>query len=285
MKPMKFDDLEKQWNDTPEHGILPHGAKTRMWRNIKRSAFKGRQRNYRWLAAACAAIIVTVSAYQISAYYSRDIAPQVMTATGTDDVRLLRLPDGTRVWVNENTKIEFPETFTGETRTVTLAGEAYFDVARDEAKPFIITSGNMTTTVLGTSFTVTSYPGGQPEVRVHSGKVKVADSRSAVFLEKGFAAVYDTQITGMQKRKATAQEPEWKKSLLDIDGYTLNEVVAQLKKSHEFSVNYTDEGLKALKIKGTLDSGQGLDEMLQTLAFALQITIEPAGGGTYTISR
>ncbi|MET0945967.1 MAG: FecR domain-containing protein, partial [Flavobacterium sp.] len=63
------------------------------------------------------------------------------------------------------------------------------------------------------------------------------------------------------------------------------EVIAKLKKEHSFSVNYLEDDLKKLKIQGTLDTRQGFYEMLQTIAFALEIKIRPTGNNTYLISR
>ena len=67
------------------------------------------------------------------------------------------LADGTRVWLNSATKLIFPQNFTGKERRVMLSGEAFFDVARDESKPFIVETSRMDVKVLGTRFNVNAY--------------------------------------------------------------------------------------------------------------------------------
>jgi len=281
---MRFDDLQDEWDVTPEKGILPQGAKMRMWENIEKATAKRTRRNsYRWIVAACVLLLLSVAGYK---YFMPEAdAPLLITHTYPGDIRLLRLPDGSKVWVNQNTKIAYAETFEGNTRNVTLTGEAYFEVARDESKPFIITSGAITTTVLGTSFDIRSYSGMPPEVIVHSGKVKVEGRSNTVFLEKGDAAQYNDKTKTVRKETVMATMPEWKKALMDVDGYTLEQVINQLKENNIFTVTYGDENLRTLKIKGILDSRQGFDEMLQTVAFALQVKIEPEGNAIYHISR
>ena len=283
---MKFNDLQEEWDATPEKGILPQGAKMRMWQSIEKATTQRNQRSrYQWFAAACALLLLSIGGYQIFDTFSAQAQTIVATQTYPDDIRLLRLPDGSRVWVNQNTKIEYPETFTGNTRNVVLEGEAYFDVAKDKSKPFIITSGKITTTVVGTSFSITSYKGTAPRVNVRSGKVRVKGENNEVILVKGYSATYLYNTSTLQKHTINVMEPDWKKALIDIDGLTLGQVMASLKKDYNFNVRYTDENLQALKIKGTLDSRQGFEEMLQTIAFALQVTIEPDGTNSYRISR
>ncbi|MDE7374724.1 MAG: FecR family protein, partial [Odoribacter sp.] len=70
----------------------------------------------------------------------------------------LTLSDGTRVWLNAETELKYPVTFTGEVREVTLEGEAYFEVAKNSARPFVVKSEKLEIKVLGTSFNVKAYP-------------------------------------------------------------------------------------------------------------------------------
>lgn len=281
---MDFKNLGQQWEQTPNKGILPEGAKERMWLHIEKATKKKRKNYYRYMAAACMLLFVAVGGY-ISKDMFKPNVKLVAVTTFPQDIRLLRLPDGSRVWVNQNTTLEYPEAFSGSTREVTLKGEAFFDVARNPQKPFIITSGGITTTVLGTSFSVKAYEGINPEVRVVSGKVRVEGYNSKVSLLRGDAAVVKNTSEKLTKTKTTAAEPGFKKALIDIDGLTLNQVIQYLKKEHLFNVRYSAPDLPELKIKGTLDSRHGLNNMLNTISFALQVTITPESPGNYVISR
>ena len=70
----------------------------------------------------------------------------------------MRLPDGTQVWLNSDSKLEYKENFNDNIREVTLTGEAYFDVVKDAAHPFVVHTSDIDIRVLGTAFNVKSYP-------------------------------------------------------------------------------------------------------------------------------
>ncbi|MEZ0129417.1 FecR family protein, partial [Flavobacterium sp. LBUM151] len=164
-------------------------------------------------------------------------------------------------------------------------GEAFFEVKRDTSHPFVICSGPIKTTVLGTSFNVKAYDNHHPEVNVRTGKVKVETNENTVFLLRGDKAVYGATTSRVSKQKTTVLEPEWKKVLMYVDDLTLEQVITKLKTDHQFEVTYLDENLRNLKMQGTLDTRQGFYEMLQTIAFALEIKIQSTGNKTYLISH
>ena len=282
---MNLNDFQDEWNAIPEKGILPQGAKDRMWENIQKATVqKRRRRSYRWVVAASIAILVLFGGYL---FLTQQVpaAEAIVTTTYPHDIRLLRLPDGSRVWVNQNTEIAYLSEFAGDTREVTLSGEAFFEVAKDPEKPFIITSGAVRTTVLGTSFNIEAYAGKAIEVSVRSGLVKVQASGNTVMLKKGEAAIVPVGNRIAQTTVGIVTEPEWKKALIDIDGLTLEAVVTKIQAGHDMKVVYTKEELRHLKIKGTLDTRQGVAEMMQTVAFALGLSITSNDGNSFTISR
>lgn len=281
---MKLNKLKEEWDALPQKGIFPEEVKLRMWNTISSATINKRKNIYRRLIAACALLLISLGGYQLYSEFNSPKIPEMITQTFPQDIRLLRLSDGTRVWVNENTQIEYPEKFGSKERIVKLKGEAFFEVARDTTRPFVIHSGNIKTTVLGTSFDVKAY-GNIAEVNVRTGKVKVESKQNAVFLERGFAAVFVPRQDIVVKRKIQILEPEWKKALIDVDGLTFEAVIGKLKTDHAFTLQYSQEDLKLLQVQGTLDTRQSISEILQTIAFALEITIKPIGNDTYVVSR
>ncbi|KFF02669.1 FecR family protein [Flavobacterium reichenbachii] len=282
---MKSKRLKEEWNAIPNRGILGSEIEERMWKNIRTATIDRYKILYNWTAAACVLFLFSITGYHFYNNVNSDNAVITSTATFNKDIRLLTLPDGTRVWLNQNSEIHYPSNFQENERTVTLKGEAFFEVKRDTSRPFIISSGTIKTTVLGTSFNVKAYDDKQPEVNVRTGKVKVETAENAVFLERGYKAVYASKTSMVNKEKTDVYEPDWKKVLIYADGLTLEEVLNQLKIDHQFEVTYLEKDLKNLKIQGTLDTRQGFDEMLQTIAFALEIKIRATGNNTYLISR
>lgn len=279
------NSIKEQWSQIPNEGILPHEIKVRMWRNIQKATLEKRRRNYRWMAAACALLLLSIGGYRSFPYFNPSQQEMIATKTYQKDIRILHLPDGTRVWVNQNTEIEYPVHFSENERSIVLKGEAFFEVARDPSRPFIITSGAIRTTVLGTSFNVRAYEDKTTEVQVRTGKVKVEGEANTVFLGRGYAAVFVPENKILSRQKIDKLEPEWKKILIDVDGLTLAQVAERLQTLYSFDVEYAQDDLKNLTIKGALDTRQSFEEILHTIAFALEIEIKPIGNNSYAISR
>src|SRR5688572_8298430 len=107
------------------------------------------------------------------------------------DPQFLRLPDGSTVLLNEGSKLEYPITFSGDTREVFLQGEGYFDIQHNPSKPFVVKTANVTTTVLGTAFNVKAFPSEKHiTVTVTRGKVKVSKDEKVLGV-----ITHDQQIT------------------------------------------------------------------------------------------
>ena len=129
--------------------------------------------------AAAVAIVATGSLLTLYNWTSIinyvDPVAMLEVKAGAGQRMQLFLPDGSEVWLNGNTIIKYPDEFRGK-REVSLSGEAYFHVSRNEELPFIINSGKLYTRVLGTSFNVKAYQDDKNiEVTVESGKVEVGE--------------------------------------------------------------------------------------------------------------
>ena len=97
------------------------------------------------------------------------------TSTERAEYKYILLPDSTQVWLNAGSTLDYPEHFDEATREVTLVGEAYFDVKHAAEHPFIIHTGQIQTTVLGTAFNINAYTDrSNIQVSVSRGKVKVS---------------------------------------------------------------------------------------------------------------
>lgn len=162
--------LKEEWNAIPNRGILPYETEARMWNTIRRATIHKYKNVYNWTAVACAVIIISIGSYYSFNQYNLSQPKITSTITYKNDIRLISLPDGTRVWLNQNTEIDYPARFSKNERNVTLKGEAFFEVKRDPSRPFIITSGAVKTTVLGTSFNVRAYNDNDAQVSVRTGK-------------------------------------------------------------------------------------------------------------------
>lgn len=124
----------------------------------------------------------------------------------------VHLEDGTQIWLSPSSTLEYPENFRNDLREVSLSGEAFFEVARDEDHPFVIHSGEIETKVLGTSFNIQAY-NNQEEIAVTvvTGKVKVFNSTGTGNIEviANQRAVFHKPTTRLEKeREEAVQAPD-----------------------------------------------------------------------------
>lgn len=188
------------------------------------------------------------------------------------------LPDGSRVYLNAESSITFPERFEGESRTVELKGEAYFDVAKNEHKPFIVRAGQIAAIVVGTSFNINSFPE-QDEISVSlvSGKVSVfpksdfQDNAGEVILTEGEKVTIDKISSETVKSSFDAAvEVGWKDGLLVFEGDDYKQVMAKLERWFGVAFIANNKPLGHWEIKGRFDN-LSLEEVLDNLKYTNKI--------------
>ncbi|HEY9197357.1 MAG TPA: FecR domain-containing protein, partial [Mucilaginibacter sp.] len=150
------------------------------------------------------------------------------------------LPDGTHVTLNAASSLTYPVAFTGHERTVTLTGEAYFEVAHNKAMPFKVNSGVQTVTVLGTHFNVNAYP---DEVAMKTtllqGSVQVAVNGKEELIVPGQQMVVQPQSGSLSKLTVnTDKEIAWKNGVFSFDGDDLKSIMRQVSRWYDVEVTY-----------------------------------------------
>ena len=192
-----------------------------------------------------------------------------------------KLPDGSIVKMNVRSELTFPETFAGDIREVHLVGEAFFDVAPDKEKPFIIHSKEAFIEVVGTSFNVNAYNENEDvEVIVSTGKVllygvdKKSGDINSVVLEAGTNGVFSTR-TGKITKVLGADENEmfWITRTLVFNKTELSEVVKVLSKHYKVSIVLKSQELNTLRLSATFKD-QSVASVLDIIAtsFNLKVT-------------
>jgi ferric-dicitrate binding protein FerR (iron transport regulator) len=162
------------------------------------------------------------------------------TVATTDNQKNLQvtLPDGSNIFLNRNTKLSYRNNFSRHGRHVTLSGEAFFEIARDENNPFTVDAGKAIVKVLGTSFNViTSNSDSAVEVFVKSGQVEVTDNEegSNLILDPGFIG----RVYSERSEKSVNTDPNymaWNTGLLVYDGQTLDIVFRDLKRVYNMDI-------------------------------------------------
>jgi transmembrane sensor len=216
----------------------------------------------------------------------------------------LQLPDGTQVWLNSGSNISYGNDFDGPTRQVKLTGEAFFDVVKDNARPFIIHTTTVDIRVLGTAFNVRSYPEEKvTETSLIRGAVEItlkANSDKKIFLKPNEKLIVSNdssllikdsaQISNAPKRPTVmtltqvhhlakdsiAMEVLWTKNKLVFDGETLGEVAKKLERWYGVKVIIRGDELKDTQYTGVFS-----DDNLTEVLYALQLS----GNFKYVIRR
>ncbi|UOE47741.1 FecR domain-containing protein [Mucilaginibacter sp. SMC90] len=158
------------------------------------------------------------------------------------EIKLITLPDGTTICLNAGSRLQYPDKFKQSTREVTLTGEAFFKVAHDSRKPFIIHSGKIKTTVLGTSFNVKAYNEDKSiKITVVSGKVGVAPVTSkhpAVLLTSNMQMVYNkaSQKLLAEKIDDASAVISWQQGKLQYHNTPLFDVLADVQRKYNVMI-------------------------------------------------
>ena len=175
----------------------------------------------------------------------------------------LTLADGTNVWLNSDSKLEFPNTFVGDERRVKLAGEAYFEVAKNKAKPFRVEVDRVEVVVLGTSFNIHAYDEAVKTTLVE-GAVKLNVAGKAYSLSPGFEANVDQG--GVKIVKSDVYEQiAWKDGRFVFREKRLEEVMSILSRWYDFEIFYQNAAVKDLHFTGNIPRHATINEVLKFL--------------------
>ncbi|WP_462267192.1 FecR family protein [Mucilaginibacter sp.] len=260
--------------DTGTDAFDEQGIYNRITEQIEHAGLRKVVRRKRWLtAAAVTGFLITAGGI---AMYSSRVAVTVVnskeTMAANGQVTQVTLADGTQVWLNSGSKLKYPETFTGAKREVNLVGEAFFEVKHDNAHPFIVHSGKLTTQVLGTSFNVKAYSADPVmKVEVVTGKVGVmrypaVKGAQALLLTPNQEAVYNTAKGTFYKDgfADAALLSSWKDGKLVFKNQLLPEVTNALQRRFNISLA-ADANLQHCTISADF-TGVALPDILTVLA-------------------
>jgi ferric-dicitrate binding protein FerR (iron transport regulator) len=170
----------------------------------------------------------------------------------------LIMADSTRVWLNSETTLRFPVQFAADVRSVELTGEAYFEVSKNEKKPFVVTSGNHLVKVLGTQFNISSYAD-NPNIytTLAEGKVEVSSVSNpevTLMLKPSEQSILNSNNNQIQKRTVDVnQYVAWKNGRFVFRDQTLEEIMRTLSKWYDVQVVFSNEADKQLMFTGNLE--------------------------------
>jgi len=300
----EFEAYEPEGRLHPEHS-------TTMLNEVHRESKILRIRRYSAWAAAIA-LLLTAGGYWWQQQQVKDLQPvlasrqqeisqdTVVSNTGTA-IRHITLPDGSDVALEQYSSLRWTPGFTRTQRALTLVGAATFNVAQDEGRPFIVYSGNVATTVLGTAFRVSAYKGDAAvKVRLLAGKVMVKTTGAQA--EKGIVYLTPGQECAFNKGESSltvyryepiprSVKPEPLKGNIAENGeellftnVPLPEVLKKFETVYNVNISYSAQQLKKYYFTGTISRKDVVHGILKTIAELNRLQLSQDSTG-YHISR
>lgn len=249
-------------------------------------------RFYKYAAVIIFAVFLASAGFYIGfRNHTTEVFSEIIS-TPNQVINEYTLPDGSVVALNSNSKLIFPKQFKGETREVTIEGEAFFDVTPNPDKPFIINAGNAQVKVVGTSFNVSAYPESETvEVVVKTGKVQVISKFSdelstekQVYLTPGEKGTLSNNSSN--PKKSENSDPNylaWKTHDFIFDEIPLNEVFKCLEKTYHVKIEVLEPELNNLKLNAQFEE-KPIDFILNVVSLTFNINLS-VDGELYTFSN
>ncbi len=194
----------------------------------------------------------------------------------------LILSDGTKIWINADSEIKYPVQFNDSARKIYLKGEAYFEVAENKSKPFILTTNNIEISVLGTSFNVMAYFNeNNIKTTLVEGKIKIGNiseniqESKEIYLNPGHQAVLNRESQQFEVKKVDTEiYTAWKDGKFVFANETLEEIMTRLGRWYDFETEFTDAEIKYYHFSGTLKRYENISEILKMMELTTKIKFE-----------
>jgi len=191
------------------------------------------------------------------------------------------LPDGTRVWMNASSTLVYPSAFPGKDRKVELAGEAYFEVAHQEDRPFTVLVNGHEVVVLGTKFNVRGYDRDESQTTLVEGKVQVkGDGRKAVVLTPGQQALISKGIVNVTQVN-TDDIIAWKNGYFMFDNQPLMNVLPEISRWYGVHIVYENEEAKQVALYGSISRHSDIRQVLKKIEMTKEVSFRLSGRTIY----
>lgn len=238
---------------------------------------------WKWLSYAAVALICIGLGIGSHWYNMRQVPPPdpldyVVLADNGQRASVV-LPDGTKVWLNSHTKLNYKSDYGVKERSVSLSGEAYFEVSKDTLRRFLVNAGDMEVEALGTAFNVKAYEEDDEVVTtLFEGKVKTSVGRDEAFLLPDQAVTY-LKNKG-QLKKSTLNDAYraclWRNNELAFNDEALSEIAVLLNRMYNIQVVFKSEKVKALRFTGVI-TNNSLDNIIELISLTSPIIYTSKG--------
>ncbi len=279
-----FEELTRIWQRTGDLRVEEPVDAEQSWQRFTRLAQSTEVSRrsvvswWSWVGKAAAALLLLVSlSYLGWRLWQPDYQHVVTQSQSKSDILL---PDGTRVWLNQFSSLNYPQQFDDNERFIELTGEGFFEVEKDPDRPFIIKTGDSEVKVLGTSFNVRNSEE-QTEVVVVTGKVAFYGTQSdtdTLLLQPQDKGTYHLLSHRLIKSKnADPNVLSWKTGRLVFDNTPLVKAIATLERHYQQKITLDNEG-SGCGVSTEFEN-RSLEEVLEELTLMLGATYQKSADG------
>lgn len=242
--------------------------------------FRRRANRYRsWMVAATVAMLVAMSGWLYNIV--SDNEPTFIVASNNSSiVQKVTLPDGTVINLNTCSRLTYPESFSGKSREVFLDGEAYFDVAHDKRRPFIVRAGELKIRVLGTKFNVnasTLVP--QITATLIEGSIEAATGKKNILMKPNQQLKYDTSSGRVSLTELTnaSREIRWTQNIWVLSDTPLLDICQRLEQQFNIKIIIMNDELIGKSFTGEFYTNESLESILKTMQISTPFNYEYKG--------
>ena len=238
-----------------------------------------------YAAAACLVLTITLGAY-FWGHSQKDLNNGVITmSTKVGQMADFVLSDGTHVYMNSVSKVMYDSSYNKKVRIITLEGEAFFDVAKDKKRPFIVKANGINVQALGTSFNVKAHKDDKTlSVILIKGSVKVNDNKKGEILKPNERLEYNLSSKDFKKTELipNSEGMLWRGSELALYGESLEEICNDLARTYNCKFIFKSESYKKFTYNGVVKN-KSLQNVLDFLCQSASLKYEISSKNTITI--
>lgn len=233
---------------------------------------------WKWVGVAAAAVLITAVAVMVlrPRQQQAEVAKLMERQNGKATKATIELADGSKIWLNADSKLSYPEVFNNDTREVYLSGEAFFDIAANPKKPFIVHLSSGSIHVLGTSFNIRAYENEAVQTSVKTGKVAfipvvaAGQQPDTIYITPDEKVTYrhalaDDKEEAIVKETTSAEDDKaWTEGRLVFRDKTLEEIASELERTFGKKVSFGSDAPRYYRLTGAFQ-----DNSLQDIMYYL----------------
>lgn len=282
---------EKRWNDAPKADI-PAELQYKMLTNIKKNIQRNEKENndhksidigkkivWKDMMKYAAIVLLTLTISIFSMYYFSFVNEEkkvfVVYADKGQRSNLI-LPDGTKVWLNSGSRLEYNSTYSKKERKVKLIGEAFFEVSKDKRHRFLVKTELMDIEALGTAFNVQAYPDeNEVTTSLVNGKVRISTPCKDVILLPNQQVCYVKSTNSLSTNDLESAEyaNAWIHGEFSFKKATLEEIAKELNRMYNMEFKFNSDEIKGLRFTGIIKNNS-LTNVLEIISLTAPVTFE-----------